>query len=143
MIRVIAFLAIVLAPVVAGAQSAPTPTAPSHPGLPWGIGIMIPVGQLLRHVWVTPQTVVVDTLLSVPAEAPEVQAPVLTAQQAATEPAAERPPQYAVWRQTVVVPGYWVRQTTAGDYYPQRWMLEQVAPGTYSWRLLPAEVRPR
>jgi hypothetical protein len=48
-----------------------------------------------------------------------------------------------VWRQSVVVPGYWVRQTTAGDQYPQRWMLEQLSPGNYRWRLLPAEMRPR
>ena len=143
MIRVLAFLVILLAPAVAAAQSAPTPTAASHPGLPWGIGIMTPIGQLLRYVWVAPQTVVVDTLVSVPTEASETQAAVVTAQQAATEPAAEMPPQYAVWRQTAVVPGYWVRQTTAGDYYPQRWTLEQTGPGMYRWRLLPAEVRSR
>ena len=136
-------LAVLLAPAVAAAQSAPTPTAASHPMLPWGTGIMTPVGQLLREVWVAPQTVVVDTFIPVPAEAPEAQAAVMSAQQAEIEPAAEKAPEYAVWRQTAVVPGYWVRQTTAGDYYPQRWTLEQTGPGMYRWRLLPAEVRSR
>jgi len=109
----------------------------AHPGgFPWAIGPAIPQGQLLRYVWIAPQTVVVDTIL--PGPAPEAAA-------AGTQesPASEDAPQYAVWRQTAVVPGYWVRQTTAGVYYPQRWTLEQTAPGAYRWRLLPAEVRAR
>jgi hypothetical protein len=142
MTRLIVLLAVFLVPAVAGAQSQPNAFVPSHPMLPWGFGIMTPAGQLLRDVWVSPRTVVVDTFLPVPAEASEAQEAVVTAQ-AATEPPAEKAPQYAVWRQTAVVPGYWVRQTTAGDYYPQRWELEQLAPGNYRWRLLPAEVRTR
>ena len=40
-----------------------------------------------------------------------------------------------MWRQTLVVPGYWVRQTTAGNYYPERWTLEQTAPSMYQLAL--------
>ena len=134
--RVVAMLAVLLIPAVAGAQSsAPTPAAPSHPSLPWSLGPAIPVGQLLRDVWVPPQTIVVDTLVPMPAE-PGVE-------EAGTAEGGGSAPQYGTLRQTVVVPGYWVRQTTSGDYYPQRWMLEQTAPGTFQWRLLPAEVRAR
>ena len=156
--RLIVLLALLLAPAEVGAQSTtspapaapsttpPTPTSPpllpsptvsAHPGgFPWAIGPAIPQGQLLRYVWIAPQTVVVDSIL--PGPAPEAAA-------AGTQesPASEDAPQYAVWRQTAVVPGYWVRQTTAGVYYPQRWTLEQTAPGAYRWRLLPAEVRAR
>ena len=89
-------------------------------------------------MWIAPQTVVVDTILPVP-----VEPPARTLRRTVQIPASESAPQYAVWRQTAVVPGYWVRQTTAGVYYPQRWTLEQTAPGAYRWRLLPAEVRAR
>ncbi|HTO13790.1 MAG TPA: hypothetical protein VMQ51_19615 [Candidatus Binatia bacterium] len=140
MLRAIVTLTVLLLPTVAGAQSAPTPTAPVHPAFPWGLGVAIPTGQLLRDVWIEPQTVVVDTLVPVPPE-PKEEPQETSAMAPPTEPAPATEPQYAVLRQTVVVPGYWVRQTTAGDYYPQRWMLEQVAPGNYRWRLLPAEVR--
>jgi hypothetical protein len=164
MTRLIVLLALLLAPAVAGAQSTttpppappfpsttppfptsppllPSPTVSAHPGgFPWAIGVAIPQGQLLRYVWIAPQTVTLDTILPVPAEAPE---PDAAADGAPQVTASESPPQYAVWRQTAVVPGYWVRQTTAGVYYPQRWTLEQTAPGAYRWRLLPAEVRAR
>jgi len=92
------------------------------------------------------QTVILEPILPMPAKAEELEAaavekgPATAAEQA---PASESAPQYAVWRQTLVVPGYWVRQTTAGNYYPERWTLEQTAPGAYRWRLLPAEVRSR
>ena len=163
--RLIVLLALLLAPAAAGAQSTtptappvppfpsttppfptsppllPSPTVSAHPGgFPWAIGTAIPQGQLLRYMWIAPQTVVVDTILPVPVEPP---APDVTANGAEQIPASESAPQYAVWRQTAVVPGYWVRQTTAGVYYPQRWTLEQTAPGAYRWRLLPAEVRAR
>ena len=160
--RLIVLLALVLAPAAAGAQSntppapsapsttppaptspplLPSPTVSAHPGgFPWAIGPAIPQGQLLRYVWIAPQTVVVDTILPVPAEPPAQDG---TSNGAEQIPASESAPQYAVWRQTAVVPGYWVRQTTAGVYYPQRWTLEQTAPGAYRWRLLPPEVRAR
>jgi len=159
--RLIVLLALVLAPAAAGAQSTtppappspsttppfptspplpPSPTVPAHPSFPWALGPAIPQGQLLRYVWIAPQTVVVDTILPVPAEPPAQDG---TSNGAEQIPASESAPQYAVWRQTAVVPGYWVRQTTAGVYYPQRWTLEQTAPGAYRWRLLPPEVRAR
>jgi hypothetical protein len=33
-------------------------------------------------------------------------------------------------------PGFWVAQTTAGYYYPVRWVLREVVPGTFGWVLL-------
>ena len=45
--------------------------------------------------------------------------------------------------QQVTVPGYYVRETTAGFHYPDRWMIEQVGPNTYSWRPLPAQFVPK
>jgi hypothetical protein len=33
-------------------------------------------------------------------------------------------------------PGYWVSQTTAGYYYPPRWVLQETTPGTYGWALI-------
>jgi hypothetical protein len=150
--RVLALLALLLTPAVAGAQSVPPPSPspssglPAHIALPWGNGTAIPTGQILRDVWISPQTVVVDTIYAVPAGPPAIAAAVTDSERspdAAPAPESDRAPQYVVWRQSLVVPGYWVRQTTAGDYYPQRWMLEQTAPGAYRWRLLPAEVRAR
>ena len=145
-------LALLLVPVVAHGQSAPPPSPapssslPAHPALPWSLGVAIPTGQLLRTLWVPPQTVVVDTLVPAPEEPRNTEALVAGTEQrpaADAPPAAEMEPRYMVWRQTAVVPGYWVRQTTAGDYYPERWMLEQTASGAYRWRLLPAELRAR
>jgi hypothetical protein len=45
--------------------------------------------------------------------------------------------------QQVTVPGYYVRETTVGFHYPDRWMIEQVGPNTYRWRPLPAQFVPR
>lgn len=33
-------------------------------------------------------------------------------------------------------PGFWAAQTTAGYYYPARWVLREVVPGTLGWVLL-------
>lgn len=47
------------------------------------------------------------------------------------------PPQpVVVDEQVVYQPGFWVAQTTAGYYYPRRWVLREVAPGTVGWVLL-------
>jgi hypothetical protein len=47
------------------------------------------------------------------------------------------PPQpVLVNEQIVYEPGFWVAQTTAGYYYPTRWVLRESAPGRYSWVLL-------
>jgi len=45
--------------------------------------------------------------------------------------------------QQVTVPGYYVRETTVGFYYPDRWTIEQVGPNTYRWRPLPAQFVPK
>ncbi len=45
--------------------------------------------------------------------------------------------------QQVTIPGYYVRETTAGFHYPDRWTIEQVGPNTYSWRPLPAQFVPK
>jgi hypothetical protein len=47
------------------------------------------------------------------------------------------PPQPTVANDQVVQqPGYWVAQTTAGYYYPVRWIMSEVAPGQFSWVLM-------
>jgi hypothetical protein len=47
------------------------------------------------------------------------------------------PPQPVVVNERVVYqPGFWVAQTTAGNYYPRRWVLSEIAPGTYGWVLV-------
>jgi hypothetical protein len=46
-------------------------------------------------------------------------------------------------RQTLTIPGYWVKDTTAGFYIPARWVLVQPSPGTYAWWLAPPEFRRR
>jgi hypothetical protein len=135
---------VLLLPAVAAGQS---PTAPAHPTFPWALGTAIPTGQLLGYIWVAPKTVVVDTMVPMPPEPPAAATePEATAPEA-TAPADEAPPApkpaYGILRQTLVVPGYYVRQTTAGYYYPDRWVLEQTAAGSYAWRLLPAEVSQR
>jgi hypothetical protein len=49
----------------------------------------------------------------------------------------------AILRQTLTIPGYWVKDTTAGFYIPARWVLVQPSPGTYAWWLAPPEFRRR
>ena len=51
------------------------------------------------------------------------------------------PPQ--IVSQQVTVPGYYVRETTVGFHYPDRWTIEQVGPNTYRWRPLPAQFVPK
>jgi hypothetical protein len=145
-------------PVLAqsSAVAAPSPgisvSTPAHPALPWALGPAIPVGQLIRDVWVEPQQVVIDS---------EVQVPVIPAgepvgvNQVSTdgskdkdsdkdqEPATTPATQPAILRQTLTIPGYWVKDTTAGFYIPARWVLVQPSPGTYAWWLAPPEFRRR
>lgn len=132
------------------APTSPSPSSglPSHPELIWGLGISGRTSQAPRAVWVAPQTVVVDMVV------PMAQMPPAEIQAAGTDETSSEvtstevtstavTPQYGVWRQTAVVPGYWVHQTSDGAYYPQRWILEQTADGAYRWRVLPAEFRGR
>ena len=125
----------------------PSPSSglPAHVALPWGIGIVNPNAQVLGKRWIPPRTVVLDTYLPV-AETPQADtmtAAATTVAQSETTPSAGTSPQYTLWRQSAVVPGFWVTDTTAGVYYPQRWELEQPAPFTYRWRLLPAGMQAR
>jgi hypothetical protein len=129
----------IVCPGPASAQSS-SPTTPAHPVLPWGLGIATPQGQLLnythalpgrfvRDIWVQETPVVVDVMVALPSRPDD-------AREAATESKVD--PQYGVVRQTFTVPGYYVRETTVGFLYPERWVLDQ----SYTWRLLPAEFRP-
>ncbi len=150
--RLIVLLVALLAAATAEAQNvappSPSPSSglPAYITLPWGIGIVNPAAQVLRKVWVPARTVVLDTYLPAP-EAPIADAlaagDTTTALDSDAAPSPAAPPQYMVWRQSAVVPGFWVHETTAGVLYPQRWELEQAAPGTYRWRLLPMEMRAR
>lgn len=53
------------------------------------------------------------------------------------------PPQPVVANEQVVYePGFWVAQTTAGYYYPKRWVLREIAPGTFGWVVVNGGVLP-
>jgi hypothetical protein len=146
--RIIVGLVMVLlaSSVPASAQSPPPPQLPalqtSTPwvGLPWGLGPAIPQGQMLRQsltvpgayvrdIWIPPQPVVVEAMVALPAQAGSAVA--------AAGPAT-RETEYGVVRQSYTVPGYYVRQTTVGIAYPERWVLDQ----SYTWQQVPAEFRP-
>jgi hypothetical protein len=117
---------LLLLPVLAAAQG-PSPasiTSPVFASQPWNRGPATPTAEVVRDVWVAPQTYVVA--MRVPL----------------AEPKAGAPP-YTVVEQTVVVPGYWMTETTGAVYVPQRLSLQTVTPGVYRWQVLPAEVRAR
>jgi len=135
-----------------GAVSAPGPgvsvSTPAHPALPWGLGPAIPVGQLIRDIWVQPQQVVIDSAVQVPVipagePAGAAQASTDGTKDKDSEPAKAPATQPAILRQTLTIPGYWVKDTTAGFYIPARWVLVQPSPGTYAWWLAPPEFRRR
>jgi len=47
------------------------------------------------------------------------------------------PPQPVVANDRVLYqPGYWVAHTTAGYYYPARWVVREVSAGTFGWVLV-------
>jgi len=203
-------LALLTLPATAAAQI--SPTTPSHPNLPWGIGVATPQGQLIRFIYVPPQPVTLQYLVpaapsappaaepsappaaepapptaqptpptaqptppaaqpappaSPPAPstaqpAPPASQPVPPAAQPVPPSAQPAPPSAAdakppedtaagegvpatpqIVYQQVTVPGYYVRETTVGFHYPDRWAIEQVGPNTYSWRPLPAQFVPK
>ena len=120
----------------------PNPVAPTNgtfPGLGWSLGMALPQGQMIRQtpalpgqfvrdVWIPPQPVVVEAMVAMPAHGDEA---------GASDKAADA--QYGVLRQTYMVPGYYVRETTVGFHHPERWVLDQ----SYTWRWVPAEFWPR
>jgi hypothetical protein len=117
--------ALLFLPAAASAQG-PSPTSITSPVLasqPWARGPATPTAKVMRDVWVAPETYVVA--MRVPLAQPKAGA------------------QHAVVEQTVVVPGYWMVETTDEIYVPERLALERVEPGVYRWRVLPAEVRAR
>jgi hypothetical protein len=144
-----AALGLALLALASPALAQVSPTAPAHPSMPWS-GITTPQGQMIRYIFVPPQPVTLEYVVMGPAEAPP-----------AAEPAPERdakggdtPPEQAppsespapaprVVRQVVTVPGYYVRETTVGFHYPERWAIEQAAPNVYRWRQLPAQFVPK
>jgi hypothetical protein len=138
-------LALLGLPVAAAAQV--SPTAPAHPNLPWSLGVAIPQGQLIRYIFVPPQPITLQYLIpGAPENAPPATEPVpagnTTPPADASEPASV-PATPQVVQQVVTVPGYYVRETTAGFHYPDRWTIEQVAPNTYRWHPLPAQFVPK
>jgi len=154
-------LAIVAIPLSAGAQS---PTAPPHPSMPW-TGITLPQGQFIRFVYMPPQPVTLEYLVpgtpDTPPPAVEPAPPATEgepktdakpeAKEGATseakppqEPAADTPPPAPrLVRQQVMVPGYYVRETTVGFHFPERWVIEQAGPNAYRWRMLPGHFVPK
>jgi hypothetical protein len=143
-------VALLATPVVALAQV--SPTAPVHPTLPWA-GITTPHGQLIRFIYVPPQPILLEYLVIAPPEsgAPPVEPapppaegevkPEAAAPEAPAPGSAPATPQ--VVRQQVTVPGYYVRETTVGFHYPDRWAIEQAAPNVYRWRQVPAQFVPK
>lgn len=127
MSRAIVVLAVLLLfPVVTYAQGPSTAsiTSPVLASQPWSRGPATPTAKVVRDVWVAPETLVIAR--RVPLAEPKAGAT-----------------SYAVVEETVVVPGYWVAETTDKVYVPRRLALEQASPGVYRWRVLPAEVRAR
>lgn len=140
---------VTVTPAVVAAQV--SPTAPVHPTMPWA-GITTPYGQFIRFVYVPPQPVTLQFLVQSPLDTPSEPAPRVPAADGGTKveeppapaPAAEpapAPPQ--VVTQQIMVPGYHVRETTVGYYYPERWGIEQTGINAYRWRRLPAQFLPR
>jgi hypothetical protein len=164
MLERVLVLALAIMPAAAAAQgagpgqgppsppSAPAPSTPAHPVMPWGSGISVPYGQLIRYVYMPPQPVTLEYLVPVepqpPSTAAEPPRPGSEVRAEATppvDPGRESPPAPGpqVVRQQVTVPGYYVRETTVGFHYPERWVIEQTGVGAYRWRLLPAQFVPK
>jgi hypothetical protein len=146
--RVALGLALVALPATAAAQV--SPTTPAHPGLPWALGLATPHGQLLRYIYVPPQAVSLEYLVpgvvSAPPPPPE-QPPAGAEGEAKPEespPATQAaPPTPQILRQDVTIPGYYVRETTVGFHYPERWMIEPAGPNLYRWRQIPPQFVPK
>jgi len=119
------------------------PTTIPDMNMPWAVGPAIPQGQFMRHIWIPPQNFVVDRYLPVPAQPDAVAAATAESDGNDASQRTTEKTDFQVLRQTFTAPGYYVTETTVGYQYPQRWMLEQPAPGLYQWRLLPAQFRPR
>jgi hypothetical protein len=103
----------------------PTPFAPfgpdphplnnPHPMLP-NAGL----GYAANHFWVPPRQVALQVYVPVPDGVP-----------------AKYQTMYAE------IPGFYVVQTTTGNLYPERWVIDQLNVGVYRWRRAPAQFVPR
>ena len=141
-------LALIALPTAATAQV--SPTAPAHPSMPWS-GITTPQGQLLRYIYVPPQPVTLEYVVIGPTDTPApVAEPAPPTAEGEAKPGdvpavppalpSESPaPGPQIFRQQITVPGYYVRETTVGFHYPERWTIEQAGPNVYRWRQLPAQ----
>jgi hypothetical protein len=144
--RVLA-LALLATPATVLGQSA---TAPPHPSMPWG-GVTTPLGQFVRFVYMPPQPVTLEYIVTGPAPTLPSPEPPATPAEGDARPAETPPPAepatpatapYLV-RQQVTIPGYHVRETTVGYHYPERWAIEHAGPNLYRWRVLPAQFVPK
>jgi hypothetical protein len=144
-------LALVLLTLPSMVAAQVSPTAPPHPSMPWS-GITTPQGQMIRFIYVPPQPVTLEYLVMGPTDTPPPAAePAPPTEEPKTEektpepaaPSEGPPPSPRIVRQQVTVPGYYVRETTVGFHYPERWAIEQVAPNVYRWRQVPAQFIPK
>ena len=140
-------LALLSLPAAAAAQV--SPTTPAHPAMPWALGLATPQGQLIRYIYVPPQAVSLEYLVPgvVPGPPPlPDQPPAGVEGEARPEEGPSAPPAAPapqVLRQDVTIPGYYVRETTAGFHYPDRWMIEPAGPNLYRWRQIPPQFVPK
>ena len=58
-------------------------------------------------------------------------------------PAESAPAGPQIVRQIITVPGYYVRETTVGFLYPERWAIEPAGPNLYRWRQIPPQFVPK
>ena len=144
-------LALVLLTLPSMVAAQVSPTAPPHSSMPWS-GITTPQGQMIRFIYVPPQPVTLEYLVMGPTDTPPPAAdPAPPTEEPKTEektpepasPSEGPPPSPRVVRQQVTVPGYYVRETTVGFHYPERWAIEHVAPNVYRWRQVPAQFIPK
>jgi hypothetical protein len=141
-------LALLLLPATAAAQV--SPTAPPHPTLPWALGVATPHGQLIRYIYVPPQPVTLEYFVpgAMPTPPPPPEQPPAGAEgdakpDEAAAPPPTAPPAPTILRQDVNLPGYYVRETTVGFHYPERWMIEAAGPNVYRWRQIPPQFLPK
>lgn len=153
---------VILLALPAPAAAQVSPTAPAHPAFPWGIGVATPQGQLIRYLYVPPQVVTLDYLMtgalenapppeeSAPPAEPKSDGKAPEGQSKGEPPAEAKPPEEPprptgpqIVRQQVMIPGYYVRETTAGYHYPERWTIEQFGPNAYRWRQIPPQFVPK
>jgi hypothetical protein len=147
-------LAVLLAATPGTVTAQVSPTAAPHPTMPWG-GVTTSYGQFIRFVYMPPQPVTLEYLVAgAPAAPPPAAEPPAPAEgeakgedtppaDAVPTPAPPPPPAPQIVRQQLMLPGYYVRETTVGFHYPERWVVEQTALNAYRWRMLPSQFVPK